>query len=208
VIEINVNGTIYRAFDHIYSVSRCGEVLRKFATYRPILRPDGYVAVGRQRLLHRMVATCWLEKPSHARVVHHKNGNKADNRADNLEWLSNKEHVADRHGDVVGRHVTSDETKRKLRELRLGSKTSEATKQKQREANLRLGIKPPPRPLGYKCSPDSIAKMRARDPKNTACEVDGIAYISFADAGRALGTKLHTIRKRCLSKNFPNYRLL
>lgn len=101
----------------------------------------------------------------------------------------------------------SEAGKQKLRELRLGSVTSEATKQKQREASLRLGCKPPPRPVGSKCSPEAIAKMRENSPRNTQCEVFGVVYASFSDAGRALGVKPHTLRQRCLSENFPDYKI-
>lgn len=102
----------------------------------------------------------------------------------------------------------SEAGKEKLRQLRTGSKTSEATKQKQREAAIRLGCKPPPRPVGTKCSVEAIEKMRRNNPMNTACEVFGVTYPSFAQAARALGQKLHTLRQRCLSENFPDYKLL
>ena len=40
---------------------------------------------------------------------------------------------------------------------------------------------------------------------NTSCVIDGITYRSFAEAARLTGIHRFTIRKRCLSKNFPNY---
>lgn len=204
--SVMIDGTEFRFFDHLFAVSRNGKVLRKLAPYSPSTRPDGYLACGRHRLLHRMVATCWLEKPKNAILVHHRNHDKADNRAANLEWVTPKEHVAERHGDTVGRHVVSDAVRAKLRALRLGTKLSEKTKQKQREASLRLGCIPPPRPLGFKCSKESIAIMRRNNPMNTPCEIDGVSYPSYSEASRAIGVKSHTIRKRCLSKNFPGYR--
>lgn len=205
--SIIVDGIEFRFFDHLFAVSRDGKVLRKLAPYSPPKRPDGYLSCGRHRLLHRVVASCWLEKPVNASLVHHKNRNKADNRATNLEWLTPKEHNGERHIDTVGRHVVSDETRALMRAQHLGKKTPEATKQKQREASLRLGCTPPPRPLGFKCSKESVALMQRNNPMNVACEIDGVLYPSFAEASRAMGVKLHTIRKRCLSKNFPGYRI-
>lgn len=154
-----------------------------------------------------MVAMCWLEPREGATVVHHINHNKSDNRADNLMWLSQREHMADHHNGSSRGHSMSEQGKQRLRELRLGSKTSEATKQKQREAALRLGQRPPPRPVGTKLGPEAIARMRENSPNARACEIDGVAYASFNEAGKALGIKPHTLRKRCLSKGFPSYQL-
>lgn len=205
--SITVDGQTFRFFDHLYAVSRSGSVLRKLEPYTPIKRPGRYIAVGRRRLLHRMVAACWCERPDGASHVHHKNHKKDDNRASNLEWVTPKTHMADRHEGFSRGHTMTEAGKQRLRELRLGSKTSEATKQKQREASIRLGYKPPRRPVGYKCSEEAIQKMRENSPNAMRCEVDGIVYNSFSEASRATGVRLHTIRKRCLSKNFSNYRI-
>lgn len=140
-------------------------------------------------------------------MVHHKNHVKADSAADNLEWVTPKQHIGDRHHDEVGKYVRTDVTKQKLRDYRTGLKTSEETKQKQREASLRLGSKPPSF-LGLMHSKETLEKMRKNHGKNTACEVFGVLYRSFSEAARALGEKPLSLRKRCLSKNFPDYKLL
>lgn len=201
------DGIEYRFYDHLYAVSSCGKLLRNFQPYEPIVRPDGYLAVGRQRLAHRMVAAVWLEKPEGAYHVHHLNHIKSDNRATNLQWLTPQQH-RDEHPDTSKGHTMSDAGRQKLRELRTGSTTSEATKQKQREASLRNGAKPPPRVKGTKCSPEAIEKMRQNSPNAAACEIFGVVYRSFSEAGRALNQKPHTLRKRCLSPNFTDYKLL
>lgn len=205
MLSITVDGTVYRFFNHLYAVSRSGLVLRKLEPHTPKLRADGYVEIGGRFLLHRVVAECWCDKPEGADHVHHKNHKKADNRASNLEWVTPLRHMNEFHAGRV--HSMSESGKQKLRELRVGSITSEATKQKQREASLRLGCKPPRRPVGMKCSPDAIAKMRDNSPNAMQCEVKGILYQSFSEAARALGEKPHSLRKRCLSKNFPDYRI-
>ena len=86
MISFKADGIEYRFFDHLYAVSRCGKVLRKLMPWDPIIRGDGYVTLGRLRLMHRVVAHCWIENPTNAKLVHHKNEIKTDNRADNLEW--------------------------------------------------------------------------------------------------------------------------
>lgn len=207
---IIVDGVEYRRFDHLYAVSKRGAALniRTMTIAEPSARHDGYLAVGRQRLLHRMVATCWVERPHDANHVHHRNRNKADNRAHNLEWVTPKVHLAERHQGEFGHYERSEATRQKLREYRTGRKTSEETKQKQREASLRLGIRPPPPVPGYAHSAAALAKMRLNSPNATRCEIAGVVYRSFREAGEALGVKPHTLRKRCLSSSFSDHRVL
>ena len=207
MLSTTFGGTEYRFFSHIYAVSACGMFLRKLAPYSPTLRPDGYLSVGGKRLAHRMVAALWCDRPEGAKHVHHINHDKQDNRAENLMWLTPGEHMRDHHPGGSRGHKMSEDGKARLRALRLGSKTSEATKQKQREASLRLGCRPPPRPKGTKMDDASRLKMSLNSPNARGCTVFGVVYGSFSIAGRALGQKPHTLRKRCLSDNFPDYKV-
>lgn len=60
---------------------------------------DGYFIIkfagrnGGHMLLHRLVAKLWCEKPDGAVQVNHKNGNKGDNSAENLEWTTASENM-------------------------------------------------------------------------------------------------------------------
>lgn len=201
-------GISYRVYDHIYAVSACGRFIKikTLSPYTPKLRPDGYLSVGRQRLAHRMVATCWVEKPEGADHVHHISRDKTENHDYNLEWVTPQEHMAEKH-NYAGKYVRTEETRQKLRDYRTGRTTDDTTKQKQREATLKLGLKPPPRPVGTKCSEDAVEKMRLNSPNARGCVIDGVVYRSFSEAGRALNEKPHTLRKRCLSSSFGNYAL-
>lgn len=38
--------------------------------------------------VHRLVANAFLDKPSYAECINHKDGNKTNNNVDNLEWCS------------------------------------------------------------------------------------------------------------------------
>ena len=54
-----------------------------------------------RRKVHRLVAEAFLENPENFDTVHHKNGDKQDNRVENLEWIKNAEHVAMHNGKKV-----------------------------------------------------------------------------------------------------------
>lgn len=43
-------------------------------------------------LMHRLVAIAFIPNPNNLPHVHHKDGNKLNNSADNLEWVSRKTH--------------------------------------------------------------------------------------------------------------------
>lgn len=78
---------------HRYQVSACGQV--RNADTGLVLRPqrcsNGYRIVnlgrGSRHLVHRLVAVAFVGGDP-ALQVNHKNGDRSDNRAENLEWLS------------------------------------------------------------------------------------------------------------------------
>ena len=95
-IEPNIPG-----YDNYYATP-CGRVFsivnNKFL--RPVPRRRGYVAVNlcqagkRTKIsIHRIIASVFIHKPNFKDVVNHKNGNIKDNRAANLEWVTQSENV-------------------------------------------------------------------------------------------------------------------
>lgn len=92
---------IWVYLDNDYDVSNYGRVKHKFKShYRLIsgsLHKDGYIFVtlhGKQYPLHRIVAYLFdNDNYSKELVVNHKDGNKQNNFANNLEWVTQQENV-------------------------------------------------------------------------------------------------------------------
>lgn len=91
-----------------YAVSDEGDVMRikkaPGATTGRVLKPEinqkGYLQVvlclnGKTKMtaVHRIVADAFIGPCPPNYDVHHKDGNKRNNRADNLEYLSKGEHL-------------------------------------------------------------------------------------------------------------------
>ena len=97
-------------YDGLYEVSTLGNV-RNAAGHilRPATRPNGYLQVvlcdkdghHNTHKVHRLVANAFIPNPDYKRTVNHKNGNKTDNRVENLEWATHTENLRHKYA-VLG----------------------------------------------------------------------------------------------------------
>lgn len=79
-------------------------------------------------LVHRLVAEAFIPNPNHLEFVNHKDGNKQNNCANNLEWVTKSEN--ERHAFANGLKTTgngypiySEEEKKYIREHKMESST-------------------------------------------------------------------------------------
>lgn len=93
-------------FEGLYEVSNMGRVrslhphMRRDPLLHPRARKDGYVHLhlnkgGRMyfRYLHRAVAAAFVSGYKDGYEVNHKDEDKSNNRADNLEWVSKRDNI-------------------------------------------------------------------------------------------------------------------
>ncbi len=91
-------------YKDLYQVSNLGNITNKKTgkMLSQSVLSAGHRQVGlfnkngkrKSHYVHRLVAKAWVTPGnSHEVVINHKNGNPADNRASNLEWLRQKENI-------------------------------------------------------------------------------------------------------------------
>lgn len=102
-----------------------GKLLKELIKKNTPRKGDGYLQISlgtrshtqKSRYLHQIVATAFIPNPENKRFVNHKNGIKADNRVENLEWCTYQENMD--HAVETGLQNTKGENnlQHKLKEV-------------------------------------------------------------------------------------------
>jgi len=93
-----------KGYEGSYQVSNLGNIrslkCNKIRILKPILRKSGYYYVTlyqnkheRKAIIHRLIGAAFLPNPQNKPEINHKNGIKADNRLENLEWVTQSENM-------------------------------------------------------------------------------------------------------------------
>lgn len=123
-------------YEGLYEVSTCGQVRSiredKNTFYGRLLSPcrttKGYrqVRLSKKNVpkmfkCYRLVALAFIPNPESKIGVNHKNGNKVDDRVENLEWATNQENVDHAcANDLMHSKLTTNQAKTAKKLLSLG----------------------------------------------------------------------------------------
>lgn len=123
-------------YEQRYAICEDGSILNlaNNTPLTPIRNPNGYLKVGladgqgghNQCLIHILVAKHFIPNPYDHPQVNHKDGNKENNHASNLEWCTaqeNSEHAL-RTGLRLG-YMSADDKEKYLQEVLAGTQVND-----------------------------------------------------------------------------------
>ena len=83
-----------------------GKIVKPGADHKGYLRARlSFKNVKKSARIHRMVAIAFISNPGNLPQVNHKDGNKLNNHASNLEWIENHENMRHAVINKLTRHV-------------------------------------------------------------------------------------------------------
>lgn len=114
--------------DGAYQVSNLGRVRGPHGILKQYEKTGGYFGLcirGKNRFVHRLVAAAFVPNHDGLPEVNHRNCNKADNSADNLEWVSHADNIAHavRCGRMMRAGTTSKLTASQVEEIKASNLT-------------------------------------------------------------------------------------
>lgn len=130
-----------KGYEGLYFVTSCGKVwsYKKKSFLKPYVSNWGYLRVNlyggsvkmKHESVHRLVAIAYIPNPNNYPQVNHKDENKRNNSANNLEWMTAKQNS--NYGTRIKK--ISDFHKKKIRCITTGEVFDSQT-----EAAIKYGV--------------------------------------------------------------------
>ena len=117
---------VINEFDN-YAISNLGNIknIKKGNILTPYLNTNGYLTytfcqngIKKTFRLHRLVALYFIDNPNNLPYVNHKDGDKTNNKVENLEWCTAKENDAharssglkNQEKPIIAKNIETNET--------------------------------------------------------------------------------------------------
>lgn len=82
-------------YEGLYQASNKGRIKRNNHLIKPVIQKTGYLnvslcknGISKTCRVHKLIAKIFIPNPNNYQSINHKNGNKQDNRVENLEWCT------------------------------------------------------------------------------------------------------------------------
>ena len=131
-------------YDGLYQVSSEGRIRRDGRIRKLSIDRGGYCNVSLSRhsvqrtlKVHRLVAVAFIPNPEGKKTVNHKDGNKKNNRVDNLEWATQSENII--HANKTGLRAVTDAQREAARAT--GKRTCQTNRRRKAVFCVKDGIR-------------------------------------------------------------------
>ena len=88
---------------------------------KPSINHKGYLIIDLRKngnrqggFIHRLVGKAFIDNPLNKERINHKNGDKTDNRVQNLEWVTNQENMAHAYKFLGRTNKAASESRKRI----------------------------------------------------------------------------------------------